>query len=364
MKSKSIISMYNAIFTEGNLFVPNNAFNGLLKINICENKVEYLTALGEDKSVAIQYKYIFKCSDRLIMIPVFSPNICIYDLSDNKVQLIPIGEGYTERISAALCIDDKILMFPLMDGQELLCFDTRSLQLETVSTFRRELQKFPKGNKVVMSRVSLSDLKMIFARYRTSYIGVWDYRTSAMDIIDTGFDDIFAAVENKETVWLIPNKGACIGKYDLNTCKLETIDINRYDDLNIGDVRPCNDIVCVGENVFLLPFRDPYVYVFKDNCFSPIDIGNDYVMRNKRKICSFGSIKVNDELWILPFGDSNMILCIKKDLSVECIDLSGFDFPFFERIVQINRNRSFLINENENEDLRQYINFLAVTITL
>lgn len=268
---EGILGKIEAYYAEGNhVWIYDGISRGLYVLDLNTKKVEMLlNPMQIHKDKRSRVRGIIKTKNRIVLVPqTISEYWIIYEIVTRDVKYIhffdfPYQVGYVGQKN------DTAYLVPLNTTEPIFM-----ISLENLKCIKKIERWYPLKHKkdeiYECFAPSVGEEYIFIPIVHTNHIYKIGKKQGKLILVDTPVS-IHSASIDKDSIWILPEKGGCI--YQVNQSGNIIKDIDLFKEYEL-DASQFTQIVSAGIGVFLLPYEDQCIYVYKkvENYIAKIDL--------------------------------------------------------------------------------------------
>lgn len=320
MNQKGIIKFSDAYFyDEDCLLFANWNYNGLYTFNIVTGKlnlISYLTEIEDREYDQYQMKNIIQKDNTIFLFMYCGINVYAFDKDSLQMKVYSVNNEEDQYCSMSLALTnrDKIWRIPENGKGKLYSFDLNQKCFTKHTSWEEQIRKYIKSEDDVLTQTPfIADDVLWTCIIGTSTVLRYNLKNEEMSYYRVNNAHVTDIYLDNGVLWISQDNQIGVLKYDIekNICQnfvYENMDFNG---------RPFSRIIVYKDYVILLPrYYDKILFFNKVNeefYYICDDIYNGQDGLSAR----YGSVIMNDRMYLFPWGVDSFLVINMNNLKVE-----------------------------------------------
>ena len=349
-------SVMDGCIIDNNFWFSNNSFNCIGRLDLNSNKttIEGIF-MNKNSWEGGNHRKAIHCGDKIFFVNNVFDGIDVYDYKHKKQEFykIPVDLQNNECVSNAYLVDDKIYIFPVKFGSDVIIFDINKSEFY-VDKYIKEilLQLNSSGVAFTYGSITKKDDVIWLAPLRGHSIVKYKAKEGKADIINIGINDIYG-IEISQ--FLVITTFSEKKTYFCNLDNYSIIKTICYDNLLKYDL--FKPFVCDNEIIVLTD------KMMKEKEYIGLDLAKE--LEGVLELPYIKTFSYKDYQFFMPYY-SNKIIKRKRGSDVfDILDWAVEDFERLHEFTDVKKMmHNYLIRENFKESIRLSLdNYLQMIIT-
>lgn len=346
--------MFADVVIDGdNFWFFNNKMQALCRLNIESHKVQ-IKALYEGTEYFSSNK-IFNFGRKIYITSNASTRILAYDkdvrniveiINPNELILKTNNNGFVY----TFLFEDCIWMIPHCIAKPIYCFDLNAEKFYEEITLYSQLKNYVDEQHMYITFANYAEEVFWAVIQGTRYYMKFDLLSKK--IITFGVSERNTQLNGicceNSRIWLTQQNSNSIWCID---------DIIRKIDIDNEIEEPYSNLVCLSDYIIALPrYGNNIVMIDRSNLSTQIISIQKYIVNPMREKYSkiIGCCEINDNIFLFPWGITELLIFNKKTLNLEKVDLI-YDK---DELLQMYLKRNILVFDDEYLQIVDYVDFV------